>query len=48
MMLNYTAGFAESTQRAIELEKVGLDVVWVAEGYNYDAPSFHGVPGRQD
>jgi F420-dependent oxidoreductase-like protein len=42
MMLNYTAGFAESAQRAIALEKVGLDVVWVAEGYNYDAPSFMG------
>src|SRR5277367_6054032 len=42
MMFDYAAGFAESAQRAIDLEKVGLDVVWVAEGYNYDAPSFMG------
>jgi F420-dependent oxidoreductase-like protein len=42
MMLNYAGGFAESAKQAVELEKVGLDVVWVAEGYNFDAPSFMG------
>jgi F420-dependent oxidoreductase-like protein len=42
MMLNYATGFAESTQRVVDLEKIGLDVVWVAEGYNFDAPSFMG------
>ena len=26
----------------MELEKVGLDVVWVAEAYSFDAPSFMG------
>ncbi|MGO9854135.1 MAG: LLM class F420-dependent oxidoreductase, partial [Acidimicrobiales bacterium] len=42
MTLSYAGGFAESAQRAVELEKVGLDVVWVAEAYSYDAPSFMG------
>ncbi len=42
MTLNYAGGFAESAQQAVELEKVGLDVVWVAEAYSFDAPSFMG------
>jgi F420-dependent oxidoreductase-like protein len=42
MTLSYAGGFKESAQRASELEKVGLDVVWVAEAYSYDAPSFMG------
>ncbi|HEY2563081.1 MAG TPA: LLM class F420-dependent oxidoreductase [Acidimicrobiales bacterium] len=42
MTLNYVRGFAESAKEAVALEKVGLDVVWVAEGYGFDAPSFMG------
>jgi len=42
MPLSYAGGFAESARQAAELEKVGLDVVWVAEAYGYDAPSMMG------
>ncbi|HVA09038.1 MAG TPA: LLM class F420-dependent oxidoreductase [Acidimicrobiales bacterium] len=42
MPLSYAGGFAESAKQAAELEKVGLDTVWVAEAYGYDAPSFMG------
>ena len=39
MMINYGAGFKEAAQRVVELEKAGLDQVWVAEAYSYDAIS---------
>src|SRR6204780_3973159 len=42
MPLSYAGGFAESAGQAAELEKVGLDIVWVAEAYSFDAPSFMG------
>jgi F420-dependent oxidoreductase-like protein len=42
MTLNYAGSHADSARQAIELEKAGLDVVWVAEAYSYDAPSFMG------
>ncbi|HVB91267.1 MAG TPA: LLM class F420-dependent oxidoreductase [Acidimicrobiales bacterium] len=42
MPLSYAGGFAESARQAAELEKMGLDVVWVAEAYGYDAPSLMG------
>ncbi len=42
MTLSYAGGFAESARQAAELEKVGLDVVWVAEAYSFDAPSYMG------
>ena len=42
MTLNYAGGFEESAKQAVALEKVGLDVVWVAEAYSFDAPSFMG------
>jgi len=42
MTLNYAGGYAQSADQAAALEKVGLDVVWVAEAYSYDAPSFMG------
>ncbi len=41
MPLNYAGGFAESARQTAELEKVGLDVVWVAEAYA-TTPSFMG------
>jgi F420-dependent oxidoreductase-like protein len=40
--LSYAGGFAESARQVAELEKVGLDVVWVAEAYGYDGPSLMG------
>jgi F420-dependent oxidoreductase-like protein len=42
MTLNYAGGHEESAQQAADLEKAGLDVVWVAEAYSFDAPSFMG------
>ena len=39
MMINYAGGFKEAAQRVVELEKAGLDQVWVAEAYSYDAIS---------
>jgi F420-dependent oxidoreductase-like protein len=42
MPLSYAGGFAESARQTAELEKVGLDTVWVAEAYGYDAPSLMG------
>jgi F420-dependent oxidoreductase-like protein len=42
MTLSYAGGFAESARQAAELEKVGLDLVWVAEAYSFDAPSYMG------
>src|SRR5580693_8337912 len=42
MPLNYAGGFAESARQTAELEKAGLDNVWVAEAYGYDAPSLMG------
>ena len=42
MPLSYAGGFAGSARQVAELEKVGLDTVWVAEAYGYDAPSLMG------
>ena len=42
MTLNYAGGHEESAAQAAELEKAGLDVVWVAEAYSFDAPTFMG------
>ena len=42
MPLSYAGGFAESARQVAALEKVGLDTVWVAEAYGYDAPSLMG------
>ncbi len=39
MMINYSGGFKEAVQRVVELEKAGLDQVWIAEAYSYDAIS---------
>ena len=38
MTLNYAGGHEESAAQAAEMEKVGLDLVWVAEAYGFDAP----------
>ena len=39
MMINYGGGFKEAAQRVVELEKAGLDQVWIAEAYSFDAIS---------
>jgi F420-dependent oxidoreductase-like protein len=40
--LSYAGGFEESARRVADLESAGLDVVWVAEAYGFDAPTFMG------
>ena len=39
MALSYSGGFKESIQKVVDLEKAGLDIVWVAEAYSFDAIS---------
>jgi F420-dependent oxidoreductase-like protein len=41
-MLSYAGGFRESAARVTEMERAGLDLVWVAEAYGFDAPSLMG------
>jgi F420-dependent oxidoreductase-like protein len=42
MALSYSGGFKESAQKIVDLEKAGLDIVWVAEAYTFDAVSQMG------
>src|SRR5438067_654959 len=37
--INYAGGFAESVADVIELEKAGLDIVFIPEAYSFDAVS---------
>jgi F420-dependent oxidoreductase-like protein len=39
MAINYSGGFKEAAHRVVDLEKAGLDVVWIAEAYSFDAIS---------
>ena len=39
IFLNYAGGFLEAVDQIVELEKVGVDVAFVAEAYSYDAIS---------
>ncbi len=41
-LLSYAGGFKEAVQEVRQLEKVGLDMVWVPEAYSFDAPSAMG------
>ncbi len=41
-LLSYSGGFRESAQAVADLEKAGLDLVWVAEAYGFDSPSQMG------
>jgi F420-dependent oxidoreductase-like protein len=41
-MLSYAGGFKESARQVAEMEQAGLDLVWVAEAYGFDAPSLMG------
>ena len=38
-MLDYSGGIKRSADRVADLERAGLDIVWVAEAYGLDAPS---------
>jgi F420-dependent oxidoreductase-like protein len=40
--LSYAGGFKQGVDQVVELEKAGLDMVWVAEAYTFDAPSQMG------
>jgi F420-dependent oxidoreductase-like protein len=42
MTLGYAGGYQESARQMIELERAGLDLVWVPEAYGFDAPSYMG------
>ena len=42
MSMGYSGGFKEGVRKVQDLEKAGLDIVWVAEAYGFDGPSFMG------
>ena len=42
MQLSYAGGFKESAEQVADLEKAGLDLVWVAEAYGFDGASLMG------
>ncbi|MEL6891717.1 MAG: LLM class F420-dependent oxidoreductase [Actinomycetota bacterium] len=42
MMINYSGDFHADVQKVVELEKAGLDVVWVPEAYSFDSVSQMG------
>ncbi|GAA4889975.1 LLM class F420-dependent oxidoreductase [Streptomonospora salina] len=42
MPLQYAGEAKPAVDRVVELEKVGLDTVWVAEVYGYDSPTLMG------
>ena len=41
-LLSYAGGFKEAVAEIQELERAGLDLVWVPEAYSFDAPSAMG------
>jgi F420-dependent oxidoreductase-like protein len=41
-LLGYAGGFKESVARVEEMERAGLDLVWVPEAYGFDSPSMMG------
>jgi len=40
--LNYAGGFKEGVSEVVDMEKSGLDLIWVAEAYGFDSPSLMG------
>src|SRR4029077_13346934 len=42
MGVPYASKFKQAAERVVDLEKAGLDVVWVAEAYGYDAATLMG------
>lgn len=46
-MLDYSKGFKAAADGVADLERAGLDIVWVAEAYGFDGPSQLGyLAGR--
>jgi len=41
-ILSYAGGFTQAAREVVEMEKAGLDLVWVAEAYGFDGPSLMG------
>ena len=41
-LMSYAQGYVGATKEIMEMEKAGLDVVWVPEAYSFDAPSAMG------
>ena len=41
-MMSYAHGFVGATKELVEMEKAGLDVVWVPEAYSFDGVSAMG------
>jgi F420-dependent oxidoreductase-like protein len=41
-LLGYSGGFHQAVRDVTEMEKAGLDVVWVPEVYGFDGPSLMG------
>ncbi|HEY5267287.1 MAG TPA: LLM class F420-dependent oxidoreductase [Acidimicrobiales bacterium] len=41
-MMSYSGGFKQAARDVVDLEKAGLDLVWVAEAYGFDGPSLMG------
>lgn len=39
---SYAGGFKESARQVTEMEKAGLDLVWVPEAYGFDSPTMMG------
>src|SRR4051794_41813927 len=42
MQIDYAGGYEASAAGVVELEAAGLDIVWVAEAYSFDAVSSMG------
>jgi F420-dependent oxidoreductase-like protein len=42
MQLSYAGGFKEGVEQVVDYEKAGLDLVWVAEAYSFDAVTSMG------
>jgi F420-dependent oxidoreductase-like protein len=40
--MSYSGGFKQAVREVAEMEKAGLDLVWVAEAYGFDSPSLMG------
>ena len=41
-MMGYSGGFKKAAREVVDMEKAGLDLVWVAEAYGFDSPSLMG------
>jgi F420-dependent oxidoreductase-like protein len=40
--VGYAGGFKEAARKVTEMERAGLDLLWVAEAYGFDSPSLMG------